>query len=155
MNYTKNQTLFRNNKESEFPDAPTARGTKHLKTLIDASKKGFKTYVLFLVQIENMKYFKIAKDIDKDYYQNYLIAKKSGVKFLAYRCKISPKEIKIEKKLKQWIRAALIPHAGRLYAGHARYAALRYFKKNTKQIIYLATLHNINKTNKRMFNRTK
>ena len=55
--------------------------------------------------------------------------------------------LKIEKKLKQWIRAALIPHAGRLYAGHARYAALRYFKKNTKQIIYLATLHNINKTN--------
>ena len=54
--------------------------------------------------------------------------------------------LKIEKKLKQTIRAALIPHAGRLYAGHARFAALRYFKKNTKQIIYLATLHNINNT---------
>ena len=62
----KNVTLFRNNKESEFPDSPTSRGTKHLKKLIEASKKGFKTYVLFLVQIENMKYFKIAKDIDKD-----------------------------------------------------------------------------------------
>ena len=55
--------------------------------------------------------------------------------------------LKIEQKLKQTIRVALIPHAGRLYAGHARYAALRYFKKNTKQIIYLATLHNINNTN--------
>ena len=54
------------------------------------------------------------------------------------------KMLKIENKLKKTIRAALIPHAGRLYAGHARYAALRYFKKNTKQIIYLATLHNIN-----------
>jgi sugar fermentation stimulation protein A len=96
----KNVTLFRNNKDSEFPDAPTSRGTKHLKKLIDASKKGFKTYVLFLVQIENMKYFKIAKDIDKDYYENYLIAKQSGVQFLAYRCKIDTKQIKIDKKIK-------------------------------------------------------
>ena len=96
----KNVTLFRNNKDSEFPDAPTSRGTKHLKKLIDASKKGFKTYVLFLVQIENIKYFKIAKDIDKDYYKNYLIAKKSGVQFLAYKCKVDPKQIKIDKKIK-------------------------------------------------------
>ena len=96
----KNVTLFRNTEVSEFPDAPTSRGTKHIKTLIDASKKGFKSYVLFLVQIENMKYFKIAKDIDKDYYENYLMAKKSGVQFLAYRCKIDPKKIKIDKKIK-------------------------------------------------------
>tara|TARA_B100000700_G_scaffold193993_1_gene213672 strand:- start:646 stop:1344 length:699 start_codon:yes stop_codon:yes gene_type:complete len=96
----KNVTLFRDNQKSEFPDAPTTRGTKHLKTLIDASKKGFKSYILFLVQIENMKYFKIAKDIDKDYYDNYLIAKKSGVQFLAYNCKIDPKKIKIDKKIK-------------------------------------------------------
>ena len=91
--------MFRNNKDSEFPDAPTSRGTKHLKTLIEASKKGFETYVLFLVQIENIKYFKIAKDIDKDYYENYLMAKKSGVQFLAYKCKIDPNKIKIDKKI--------------------------------------------------------
>ncbi len=90
----KNVTLFRNGKVSEFPDSPTSRGTKHIKTLIDAYKKGFKSYVLFLVQIENIKYFKIAKDIDKDYYENYLIAKNSGVQFLAYKCKIDPKKNK-------------------------------------------------------------
>ena len=44
--------------------------------------------------------FKIAKDIDAEYYKNYLKVKKDGVKFLAYRCKISTKEILIEKKLK-------------------------------------------------------
>ena len=97
----KNVTLFRKDKISEFPDAITSRGSKHLKTLIDATKKGYKSYIIFLVQIQGMKYFKIAKDIDKEYYQNYLLAKKAGVKFLAYRCKIDPtKEIKIEKKLK-------------------------------------------------------
>ena len=96
----KNVTLFRNKDTAEFPDAPTARGTKHLLTLIDAIKKSYKTYLIFLVQIQNMKYFKIAKDIDEQYYKNYLIAKKAGVNFLAYRCDISSKKIFIDKKLK-------------------------------------------------------
>jgi sugar fermentation stimulation protein A len=47
-----------------------------------------------------MENFKIAKDIDYQYYKNYLIAKKAGVNFLAYRCKINSKEICIDKKLK-------------------------------------------------------
>jgi len=96
----KNVTLFRNKKIAEFPDSITSRGTKHLKTLIDAIKKGYKTYLLFLIQIEGIEHFKIAKDIDKEYYDNYLLAKKAGVNFLAYSCKISSKEIKIEKKIK-------------------------------------------------------
>ncbi len=96
----KNVTLFRNKDTAEFPDAPTARGIKHLLTLIDAINKSYKTYLIFLVQIQNMKYFKIANDIDKDYYKTYLIAKKAGVNFLAYRCDISSKRIFIDKKLK-------------------------------------------------------
>ena len=47
-----------------------------------------------------MNKFKIAKDIDGEYHNNYLIAKKAGVKFLAYRCNISSKKIFIDKKLK-------------------------------------------------------
>ena len=47
-----------------------------------------------------MEFFKIAKDIDNEYYKNYLIAKKAGVKFLAYRCNVSPEKIYIEKKIK-------------------------------------------------------
>ena len=96
----KNVTLFRDRKTSEFPDAVTSRGSKHLLTLIDATKKGYKSYLLFLVQIQNMENFKIAKDIDSEYYKNYLKAKKAGVNFLAYRCKINSKEIFVEKKLK-------------------------------------------------------
>ena len=96
----KNVTLFRDKNTAEFPDAITSRGSKHLLTLIDAIKQGYKSYLLFLVQIENMEYFRIAKDIDSEYYNNYLIAKKAGVNFLAYRCKINSKEIFIDKKLK-------------------------------------------------------
>ena len=96
----KNVTLFRELKTAEFPDSVTSRGSKHLKTLITAIKNGYKSYLLFLVQIENVEKFKIAKDLDDEYYMNYLLAKKAGVIFLAYRCKITSKEIKIEKKLK-------------------------------------------------------
>ena len=96
----KNVTLFRDKQTAEFPDAVTSRGSKHLLTLIDAIKKGYKTYLIFLIQIENMKYFKIAKDIDSNYYKNYLVAKKAGVNFLAYGCKINANEIYINKRIK-------------------------------------------------------
>ena len=96
----KNVTLTRENKIAEFPDAITSRGTKHLIKLVDSMKKKYDPYVLFLTQIQGIEYFRIAKDIDYNYYENYLIAKKAGVNFLAYRCYLSSKEIKIEKKIK-------------------------------------------------------
>ncbi len=95
----KNVTLFRENDIAEFPDAVTSRGTKHLNMLIKSIKKGYKPHVLFLTQIQNINNFRIAKDIDQIYFENYKKAKKAGVKFLAYRCKLSSKEIKIEKKI--------------------------------------------------------
>ena len=96
----KNVTLIRDGITSEFPDAITSRGSKHIKTLIEATKKGYNCYVLFLIQINNCKYFKIAKDIDKEYYENFKKAKKIGVNFIAYNCKVGSKEIKINKKVK-------------------------------------------------------
>ena len=96
----KNVTLTRENKIAEFPDAITSRGTKHLIKLVDSIKKKYDPYVLFLTQIQGIEYFRIAKDIDYNYYENYLLAKKAGVNFLAYRCDLSSKEIKIEKKIK-------------------------------------------------------
>ena len=94
----KNVTLLRNKDFAEFPDAITTRGSKHLIKLAESIKKGFKPFVLFLTQIEGINKFKIAKDIDAEYYKNYLKVKKDGVKFLAYRCKLNDKEIRIEKK---------------------------------------------------------
>tara|TARA_Y100000590_G_scaffold58262_1_gene61492 strand:+ start:121 stop:807 length:687 start_codon:yes stop_codon:yes gene_type:complete len=95
----KNVTLSRKYRLAEFPDAITSRGSKHLKNLINSIKRGYKPYVLFLTQIQDINKFKIAKDIDKNYYDNYLLAKKAGVNFLAYKCALNTKEIKIEKKI--------------------------------------------------------
>ena len=96
----KNVTLIREDDVAEFPDAVTERGAKHLKMLINSIKKGYKPYVLFLTQIQGINNFRIAKDIDPNYFKDYIIAKKAGVIFLAYRCSLNSKQIKIEKKIK-------------------------------------------------------
>ena len=96
----KNVTLNRSEDIAEFPDTITSRGTKHLKKLTESIRHGYKPYVLFLVQIQNISKFRIAKDIDSDYYNNFIYAKKNGLKFIAYRCKLNSKEIVIEKKIK-------------------------------------------------------
>ena len=95
----KNVTLNRDNGIAEFPDAITSRGSKHLKKLVESIKQGYKPFVLFLIQIENISKFRIAKDIDSDYYKNFIAAYKKGLKFIAYRCKLNSKEIVIEKKI--------------------------------------------------------
>ena len=96
----KNTTLMREDDIAEFPDAVTSRGTKHLQKLKESIKKGYKPYVLFLTQIQGINNFRIAKEIDPKYFEGYIEARKAGVKFLAYRCTLNSKQIKIEKKIK-------------------------------------------------------
>ena len=95
----KNVTLFRKEKIAEFPDAITSRGTKHLKELIAAKKKGFESYILYLIQREDLETFKIAKDIDEEYKITFNNALKNGVKILCYDCKINNEEIKLNKQI--------------------------------------------------------
>ncbi len=96
----KNVTLLRRNKTAEFPDAITSRGTKHLKELIHAKKKDYQSCILFLIQRSDCEIFKIAKDIDKEYMSIFIEALKSNVKILCYDCKLTSKEIKLNKQIK-------------------------------------------------------
>ena len=95
----KNVTLVREKNLAEFPDAITSRGTKHLKELIKAKKKGYKSYILYLIQREDCKFFKIAKDIDEEYKITYEKALKNGVNVLCYDCKLSIEGIKINNQI--------------------------------------------------------
>ena len=95
----KNVTLLRDNKIAEFPDAITSRGTKHLNELCNAKKKGYQSYILYLIQRENCDSFKIARDIDEEYKIAFSKALKSGVKILCYDCKLNSEEIKLNKQI--------------------------------------------------------
>ena len=94
----KNVTLLRNKKIAEFPDAITSRGTKHLVELINAKKKGFQSCILYLIQRQDCKAFKIAKDIDINYKIAFDKAIKAGVKILCYDCKINDEEVKLNNQ---------------------------------------------------------
>ena len=96
----KNVTLSRKNKIAEFPDSPTARGIKHLNDLCLSKKKGFKAYILYLIQRNDCESFSIAADIDLDYKVSLEKALKSGVKLLCYDCKLDGDEIKLNKEIK-------------------------------------------------------
>jgi len=95
----KNVTLLRQNNIAEFPDAITSRGTKHLRELINAKKKGYKSCMLYLIQREDCKSLKIAEDIDEEYKNTFDTALKSGVKILCYDCKLNNEEIRINKQI--------------------------------------------------------
>jgi len=95
----KNVTLSRQNNIAEFPDSITSRGTKHLRELINAIKKGYKSYLLYLVQREDCNFFKIAQDLDEEYKNTFDIALKNGVKILCYDCKLNNEEIRINKQI--------------------------------------------------------
>ena len=60
--------------------------------------KGFRTIQIYLVQRSGTNYFKIAKDIDKAYFQSFQNAKNSGVEILVLQSLISKKGIELSKK---------------------------------------------------------
>ena len=91
----KSVTLSRKKNLAEFPDAVTSRGSKHLIELSNMSKKGSKCFLIYLIQRNDVDRFSIAKDLDNEYYENSLIAKKSGVQFRAFKCNVSYKGINI------------------------------------------------------------
>ena len=96
----KNVTLSRKKDIAEFPDAVTTRGLKHITELLKASKKGYKIFILYLIQRDDCKSFRIAKDIDPDYANALVKAVKKKLNILCYDCKFSSKGIKLNNKIK-------------------------------------------------------
>lgn len=95
----KNVTLFQAPDIATFPDAITKRGQKHIQELINIQKDGDHATLLFIVQREDVNSFQPAKEIDLTYAELLKSALKQGVEVLVYQCSISPKEIKVRRKL--------------------------------------------------------
>ena len=65
-----------------------------------ANEKGYKIYLLYLIQRDDCKIFKVASDIDPEYYENLLKALNKNLIILCYDCKFSSKGIKLNNKIK-------------------------------------------------------
>ncbi len=73
-----------------FPDAPTVRGAKHLQELTALAKESYGAYVLFVIQMEGVKYLHPNDATDPDFGKALREAAKSGVQILAMDCKVTP-----------------------------------------------------------------
>ena len=72
-----------------FPDAPTQRGTKHLKGLTKLAKEGYGAYVLFVIQMPDVKYLHPNDATDPAFGAALRKAAENGVQVLAMDCAVT------------------------------------------------------------------
>ena len=72
-----------------FPDAPTLRGAKHLKGLTTAAEDGYGAYVLFVIQMSDVKYLHPNDATDPAFAEALREAAKAGVRVLAMDCAVT------------------------------------------------------------------
>ena len=82
-----------------FPDAPTERGIKHIKELMNALDEGYESYIFFIVQMEECEYFTPAYDKHPQFADALVEAHKKGVKVMALNCTVTPDELKIKEEI--------------------------------------------------------
>ncbi len=80
-----------------FPDAPTQRGAKHLRGLIDAVAAGCEGYVLFVIQMEDVKYLHPNDATDPAFGEALRQAAAAGIKVLAMDCRVTTDTMNIHK----------------------------------------------------------
>ena len=73
-----------------FPDAPTERGAKHLRGLQKAAQEGFGAYVLFVIQMSDVKYLHPNDATDPAFARALREAAAAGVTVLAMDCAVTP-----------------------------------------------------------------
>ncbi|MBQ7922771.1 MAG: DNA/RNA nuclease SfsA [Clostridia bacterium] len=80
-----------------FPDAPTQRGTKHLRELIHAKGEGYRCAVLFVIQMQDVCSFSPNDLTDPDFARTLSEAYAKGVEIWAYDCAVTPDSMKIRQ----------------------------------------------------------
>ena len=78
-----------------FPDAPTERGAKHLRGLTKLAKEGFGAFVLFVIQMSDVKYLHPNDATDPVFSAALREAAKCGVQILAMDCAVTEDSMNI------------------------------------------------------------
>jgi len=83
-----------------FPDAPTTRGTKHLRELTALAEQGYGAYVLFVIQMADVQYLHPNDTTDPAFSEALRQAARSGVQVLAMDCEVSPERMNLRKTVR-------------------------------------------------------
>ena len=78
-----------------FPDAPTERGAKHIRGLTAAAGEGYGAYILFVIQMSDVKYIRPHDETDPEFGRALREAAKNGVTVLAMDCAVTPETMDI------------------------------------------------------------
>ena len=82
-----------------FPDAPTDRGAKHLRELAAAAREGFGAWVLFVIQMENVRYLHPNDATDPAFGAALREAAAAGVQILAMDCSVTEDTMEIRAQV--------------------------------------------------------
>jgi sugar fermentation stimulation protein A len=82
-----------------FPDAPTARGARHLRALARAARRGHRAAVIWFVQRDDARLLRLDAQADPDLIQAAQEAHRAGVNFSAYLCSITRHQITVREAI--------------------------------------------------------
>ncbi len=82
-----------------FPDAPTERGVKHIRELMECVDEGYKAYVVFIVQMKGVKYFTPNSETHQAFAQIIRLAQLKGVQVMAYDCEVGNNFITVSERV--------------------------------------------------------
>lgn len=74
---------------AKFPDAPTERGVKHIRELMEAKRQGYQASILFVIQMKGVHAFMPNWDTHPAFGDVLKEAKDMGVEILAYDCSVT------------------------------------------------------------------
>ncbi len=79
-----------------FPDAPTERGLKHLRELMDCAAEGYEAHVFFVAQMERARLFRPNRTTHPEFAEALALAAKSGVRVSCVKCRVTPDTLEID-----------------------------------------------------------
>ena len=82
-----------------FPDAPSTRGAKHLRTLETVLEAGHRAAVVFVVQRPDASAFATSDPSDPDFADALRSALAAGVEAYAYNCEVTERSIRLDQAL--------------------------------------------------------
>ena len=84
---------------ARFPDAPTERGCKHLRELQAAVEAGFGAWVLFVIQMADIRRFEPNWPRDPEFAKTLCRAAEHGVRVRAVECAVTADSLEITKEV--------------------------------------------------------
>lgn len=95
---TKSVTLVEG-KLALFPDAPTARGTRHVLDLTEAVEEGYEAWLVFVCQREDARFLSPNISVDPRFAEALKRGYGLGLKVLAFNCKVNENEVALKNRI--------------------------------------------------------